>query len=369
MVLESAQDFRRAGVARYAFELIDAFVRNPRGHEFHLFLMPTFDPPASWRSCPSVRIHLCWERYNRWNLVAAGAVARNLKLDFYLSTAHTIPLFTRVPRGLMIHDLFPLSHPEWFPEGHARFYRRVLPASCRRSAVVFANSRATAADVERLLSVDPAKIVVTPLGPGEELRCSEGVADRSRLGSIGVPFDRYLLFVGTIEPRKNLSTLLRAFAKLSEPGLGLVIAGGRGWKYEADLDLIDQLCLADRVALLGYVPDHDLGELYAGAELFVYPSLLEGFGLPILEAMQAGVPVACSGTGAMPEVGGEAVRYFDPKDADQMAEVIASALDGTGDRDLWIDRGRRRAAKFDWSITADLTLDAIEAHLAGGTGH
>jgi alpha-1,3-rhamnosyl/mannosyltransferase len=371
MVLGSAPDFRRAGVARYAYGLIDALAdRCDDSHEFHVFVLPSFEVPKKWLAAHGFRIHRCWHRYSRWNLVAAGPIARSLGLDFYFSTAHTVPIMTRIPRGLMVHDLFPIRHPEWFPEGHARFSRSVLPKSCRWSSLVFANSEATRRDLENVLRVDPKKIVVTPLGRGGSLARGKK-PEREHLRALAIPFRRYLLTVGTLEPRKNLEGLLRAFAGLSGPeahGLGLVVAGGRGWMYERSLALIDELGLQSRVRELGYVPDEALPELYAGCELFVYPSFEEGFGFPIIEAMQAGAPVVCSRGGSLAEVGGSAARFFDPHDIGSIREGIQEGLNDP-DRQGWIERGFRNAERFDWAATADLTLGAIDSFLDCRSGN
>ena len=178
----------------------------------------------------------------------------------------------------------------------------------------------------------------------------------------GLP-KRYVLAVGTLEPRKNLTTLLRAFARLREgsavdPAVGLVIAGARGWLDDPIFEAVQSLGLERAVNFPGFVDDDDLPALYQGAELFVFPSLHEGFGLPLLEAMACGVPVVASNASALPEVAGGAALLVDPHDAEALAQAIARVLGDEALRARLRDAGVARAAQFSWQTAARRTLDA-----------
>jgi len=170
--------------------------------------------------------------------------------------------------------------------------------------------------------------------------------------------------LSTVEPRKNLRRLIEAFAKVAcedrFADLGLAIGGGKGWEKSDIFEMPAKLGIQDRVKFLGYVADEDLSSLFARCEAFVLPSLIEGFGIPVLEAMLGGAPVVCSRTGSLPEVGGEAVMYFDPTNVDEMASVIAARLDSKESREVTVARGLAQAEKFDWAKTAWLTVQAIE---------
>jgi glycosyltransferase involved in cell wall biosynthesis len=174
----------------------------------------------------------------------------------------------------------------------------------------------------------------------------------------------YLLSVGTIQPRKNYVRLIEAFSRIANSELGiagsqfaicnlqLVIAGGRGWMYADVFHVVERLGLQERVILPAFVADEDLPALYAGATLFVYPSLYEGFGLPVAEAMACGTPVVSSNASSLPEVGGEAALYFDPRDVDAMADAMRRALSDESLRADLRARGFAQAQKFSWEKAA-----------------
>jgi len=203
-------------------------------------------------------------------------------------------------------------------------------------------------------------IVVTPLAADERFRpqSSERVeAVREKYG-IDKP---YILFAGTIEPRKNLVTLLRAFAPLTKdfPHL-LVLAGARGWFSEPVFAEVERLGLKERVAFTEYVPEEDLPALMSGADVFVYPSLGEGFGLPPLEAMACGTPVICSNAPALPEVVGEDAITVLPTEVEAWTEAMRQVLSDADMRAKLREKGLKRAQKFSWERTAQLTLKAFE---------
>lgn len=371
MTLQTAQDFTKAGVARYTASIVEAFVgMADSGHEFHLFLLPTLDVPEHWLEARHVRIHRTWKRYNKWNLAMGGLAARRWGIDFWFSTAHTVPYFSAVKKGVMIHDLFPLRYPEMFPEDQLGFYRSMIPRSCKVSDMLFANSEDTKRDIVTMFGIDPSKIVVTPLGPGNviERRDPETVTD-AELETAGVdPPGRYLLTLSTLEPRKNLAGLIRALDILrADPAFAdvkLMVAGGKGWKYQEVFDLVEDLGMTEAVRFLGYVPDEALPVLFARCSAYVCPSITEGFGMPVLEAMLAGAPVVASNGGAIPEVAGDLARYFDPLSPPDMARAIAEELSST-DRAARVENGLERARQFTWRRCAELTLEGIERTVAG----
>jgi glycosyltransferase involved in cell wall biosynthesis len=176
------------------------------------------------------------------------------------------------------------------------------------------------------------------------------------LRRLGVPYDRYFFALGTLEPRKNLVMLFEALALLPSD-VCLAIAGGKGWKDSPIFARIEELGIAHRVAFLGYVPDADLPKLFARAEAFVFPSLYEGFGMPVLEAMLAGSPVLAADRPAMREVGGDAAQYFDPESPEDIARALHQPLDRT----QMVHRGLARAGTFTWETAATKTLDVLRS--------
>ncbi len=263
---------------------------------------------------------------------------------------------------MTVHDLAFLRFPGLFPRAWRALYRAGLAAAVRRAHVILTPSRHTAEDLLERTRARPERIHVVPLAASLE----HGAGDPERvLERLKVPRP-YVLFVGTLEPRKNLVRLVRAYRRVAADGLphALVLAGPLGWRPKA---LHRELALRGpgEVVLTGPLPPADLDALYRGADLFAYPSLYEGFGLPVLEAMARGVPTVASATSSIPEVAGDAAILVDPRSVRELARAISDVL---ADRDLaerLAFRGRARAARFSWEETARGTLRAYEAALGG----
>jgi glycosyltransferase involved in cell wall biosynthesis len=279
-----------------------------------------------------------------------------------------VPLFRKVGRYVAtIHDLIPLLWPQFVTRRH----RLVVAAACRRlrhqADLVIVPSEATKADVVHQLQMNPERIVVIPWGCDERFQPRR---DLDRFAVIQRKYHlpaRYLLFVGTLEPRKNLITLLKAYAILRAERLDhdvkLVVVGRKGWLYEEIFATVKRLALHADVLFTDFVADEDLPELYRGALLLVFPSLYEGFGLPILEAMASGIPVIASNTSSMPEVAGEAALLIDPRTPEAIAEGMAQILADDQLRKTLTQKGLARAQCFTWERVAQQTL-ALYAALA-----
>jgi glycosyltransferase involved in cell wall biosynthesis len=263
-----------------------------------------------------------------------------------------------------VMDLAFLRFPHVLTDESRRYYGQIRRAVTRADAIL-AISQSTKNDLVDLLNVPSSKITVTHLAADPACR---PVTEAARLEAVrhnyGLP-DGYLLFVGTLEPRKDLPTLLRAFASLGPAAkdICLVLAGRPGWLYEQVYDLARTLKLGDRVRFLGAVPADDLPTLYSGARLFVLPSLYEGFGMPVLEAMACGAPVVCANTSSLPEIAGDAALLVPPGDEAALAQAMATILSDGDLRRQLTQRGFARAARFSWEATARQTL-AVYAGLA-----
>jgi glycosyltransferase involved in cell wall biosynthesis len=369
MWLHGGSNARNSGLSRYAFHLIDALLAQPAPLRLEVFAPADYEPPAAWTRNPSCVIHPVRLRglLHRvfWEHAVAGSVAARLGVDIWFSAAQSIPLRGGVKRAVMIHDAIPVLFPQWHPRRTVAYYRFALGHACRNADLILANSRCTESDLVRLFHVDKTKVRVTPLGPGNNVppRDPASVAD-TELASLGIPFTRYLLSLGNLDPRKNLSGLIHAFAMLRAGGtcqdLGLVIVGGRRPNFDDSVfGEVRELGLERAVHFAGYLPDEALPAVYARAELFVFPSFYEGFGLPVLEAMRLGAPVVCSVRSSLPEVGGDAVVTFDPSDPKAIAAAIRQGLGSLEGREAWIEQGMARAATFTWRRTAELTLAAF----------
>jgi glycosyltransferase involved in cell wall biosynthesis len=268
----------------------------------------------------------------------------------------------RVPTVLTVHDLiFRL-----FPEHHKRlnywYLNAAMPLYCSRASAIIAVSEATKRDLMMLYGLDPDKITVVHEAAASHFARIPPARVEEVRARYHLP-DRYLLHVGTIEPRKNLNRLLEAVHRLREAGedIHMVVVGSKGWLFEGFFQALEELDLGDAVTLPGYVPDADLPAIYSGARLVAVPSLYEGFGLPVLEAMACGVSVVCSHASSLPEVGGDAARYFDPTDIAAMADAIMAVWRDETLREDMRRRGLARAAQFSWERTADDTLAVYTA--------
>jgi glycosyltransferase involved in cell wall biosynthesis len=291
----------------------------------------------------------------------AGAIAKE-RVDVYHSTSGSLPMGYRRPSVITVHDLAIYLHPEWFP-GKQLFSRRiVVPASVGRARKVVVPSQATKRDLQRLFAVPSEKIAVI----------HEGVARHGQTSE--PPFGLkhpYFLFLGTIEPRKNVDGLVRAYAALAErfPKLvgrtELVVAGAKGWKWErafAEAEAANRKfgSSGPKVRLVGYVDDADKDALMANALAFVFPTWYEGFGLPVLEAMSLGVPVVSSNVSSIPEVVGRAGLLIDPGREPELVLAMKHLLEDPAKRQELGRRAIERSTEFRWEKTAGETLEVYE---------
>ncbi len=306
-------------------------------------------PPAAWAppvdiaQLPLTTLGLfeAWHKL-RWPPVerATGPV------DVVHGTIIAVPA-SRAPLVLTVNDLSFLAYPEHFTRRGTRFFRRALELARREPRLVTCPSQATI-DECREAGFDPGRLRLVPLGVRATPVSEADVEEARRRHRLERP---YVLFCGTVEPRKNLRRVVEAFRRADREGLDLVLAGPQGWNEDVG-HLLDGL--GDRAHALGFVPGDQLGHLYAGATAVVYPSLREGFGLPVLEAMAQGAPVVTSLGTATEEVGGDAAVLVDPHDVDAIADAIDRIVDQPDLAERLAVAGRARAATYTWDRTAEL---------------
>jgi glycosyltransferase involved in cell wall biosynthesis len=281
-----------------------------------------------------------------------------------------IPLFFKAGKCVVtIHDVIPLVLPWAFPPRHRWVLAMTLPRLRKQAEMVIVPSAAAAEDVVRYLQVERERITIIPMGCDTRF---QPVGEAAQAAMVQRRYNlprHYILFVGTLEPRKNVQTLLRAFAQVlaetPRDDLRLVIAGGAGWGVEDYLATVDMLKLHDQVHFVGFVEDNHLPDLYRGALMFVYPSLYEGFGLPILEAMACGTPVITSNRTSLPEVAGDAAVLIDPTRPEALAEAMTSILSDGELRQTLRAKGLARAHAFTWNTVAERTV-AVYRAVGGG---
>ncbi len=294
-----------------------------------------------------------------WTACALPRLARRLRADV-VHLQYIAPLRLPCPYVCTVHDITFRLFPQWFDFKDRLLMNWLMPRSMRRAARVTVPSECTAHDIMTAYHIGRDKLAVIPYAAPPEFSVppDEDAIGRTR-ARYGLNSD-YFLFVGTLQPRKNLPRLLQAFARAKTGPVELVIAGKQGWRQPRLEDMIADLGLTRRVRLLGYVPDDDLPPLYAGALALLFPTLYEGFGLPVLEAMACGTPVLTSSVSALPEVAGTAALLVDPLSPADIARQIARLASDAELRRFLAEAGRQRAARFSWVQTASETVNAYQ---------
>jgi glycosyltransferase involved in cell wall biosynthesis len=338
----------RAGEFRYASALLGAL--HARGDLDLHELWPGRRVPSSLPA----RIALQAAVQGLWYPVAVPRAARRERLDLVHHPRYAVSPEPglRVPVVVTMHDVLVLSAPELFSPAIRANFRALAGPLARRAAVVLTGSKASARDIAEHLRVPEERIVVTPYGV--EPRFRPDPASPELLARLGI--DRpYVACVGTLEPRKNLVTALRAFARVSGD-VALVVVGGRGWRNEAFEE--ELRAVRGNVVLTGFLSDEELVGVLAAARCFLYPSLHEGFGFPPLEAMACGTPVVTSATSSLPEVVGDAGLLVDPRDTDAVAAAVERVLGDDALHAALRRSGLDRAASYTWERCAAATVDA-----------
>lgn len=368
-LLHAGADYRAAGVSTYAYQLLRHLPAGGSPHHF-LALHGTDAPPlqgvcsltSPWPTDrPLIRIP--------WEQCAAPLQLRARDVDVVHGTVNVLSLACRRPGVVTVHDLSFLRVPDRFARAQATYLRVAVAASVRRARKVIAVSESTRRDLIEILRVPDEKIVVVYSGVTEDFGPLPGTvveAFRQRC------FDHrpFLLHVGTLEPRKNLDLLIRAFAALRATlGLPHVLAlvGARGWMYESLFRLVQELKVSDDVRFVDYVPPVELPLWYNAADLFVYPSAYEGFGLPVLEAMACGTPTITSASSALRELARDACLTVAPGSEETLQVAISRALTDQELRSRLRQAGLARAGHFSWQTTARETIRVYEQAAEAGS--
>ena len=381
----------RVGTGQYAFELLKQFAKDlPAGkagkkHQFLIFLkdQPLYD-------LPSETINFKYKVFGPKKFWTQFALP--IKLTFGLpggkagskpnvlfSTAHYLPRFCPVPTVVTIHDLSFLHYPEMFRKSDLYQLKIGSQYSINHATHIIAVSQTTKDDIVKNYQVDSAKITVTYEGYDQSRFKPQSESDINRMKKKYQIDGDYIIFVGTLQPRKNLERLIEAFASIvhssqlivngekktvnREPltdNLSLVIAGKKGWLYDSIFAKVKELNLSQRVIFTGYVPDEDIPVLISGAKAYVLPSLWEGFGIPVIEAQACGVPVIVSNASSLPEIVKDSGILVDPKSVKSIADGIKKVLTNDRTRSDLVKKGFTNIKRFSWQNCAKQTLEVLE---------
>ncbi|HML20488.1 MAG TPA: glycosyltransferase family 1 protein [Aggregatilinea sp.] len=352
----------RAGLGRYARSLTDALLQEmPNAPTLFYNRTPQAHIPDQWTHVPQRSIRMAYKPWRMmvWQGQLTHASFQRLVpgVQVFHATEHLLMPLGDVPTVMTVHDLIY----KLFPQHHKRlnyyFLNAAMPLFVKRANAIITVSQATKNDLMRYYGTPDQKITVVHEAASPNFR----VVSPGEVARVRQKYDlpaQYMLVVGTVEPRKNLSRLVEVLARLRRdfPDLQLVVVGAKGWLYEDFFKRIQELNLTDAVNVLGYVPDEDLPGVFRAAVVYVMASVYEGAGLPVLEAMACGVPVASSRESSLPELGADVPHYFNPHDVNNMTEVLGIVLSDARLRAEMAAAGPERAARFSWKRAAVETL-------------
>ena len=365
------------GIGRYGVNLARAMAPQ-LGPDEHLVLLRDPTQPSPWdlTALAGERVRVVDLPCTPFALRQQWAVPRllaRLRADLYHSPYYLMPYRVGRPTVLTVHDLIPLLLPRQSTWQARLLFRSALSLALRASHRVIAVSGSTAQDLQQYFRVPAERVSVIPEAPDPAFYPRSPAEVEAVRQKYGLP-ESFVLYVGSNKPHKNLLRLIEAWSHLtfhvsrftfSVSRFTLIIAGAWDPRYPEPRLLAERLGLRN-VRWLGPVPEADLPALYSAATLFVFPSLYEGFGLPLLEAMACGVPVVCSNTSSLPEVAGDAALLADPTDAPSLAAAIAGLLEDEAQREEMREKGLQQAARFSWDRTAAMTLEMYREVAGGG---
>lgn len=358
---------KKVGVSEFAYELLLQFaLRKSESQQYRVYLKqkPLIGMPPESKN-------FRYTTFGPGKLWTQFALPLNLFLkrnrpNVFFTPSHYAPRFSPVPTVISIMDVSYLLFPELFRKSDLYQLQRWTKYSVEKSKKVITISNSSKNDIIKAYNLSPGRVSVVYPGIKRFDDLTPHIYSMSELQTQYGLSDKYLLFVGTLQPRKNISRLIEAFARLLKETNAkdvnqLVIVGKKGWLYEEILAAPKKFGIEQEVKFLDFVPDKDLPLLYKNALCFVCPSLYEGFGLPILEAMRYGCPVITSNVSSLPEAGGDACLYVDPTDVNDITEKIKKVLKDKKLREKMIERGREQVKKFSWEKAAKETLEILES--------
>lgn len=348
----------KVGIGEYAYELLRQFQKiNTQRIKFEVYLKtsprPEMPPPTSNFRYKIVTPRKMWTQFALPISLFLGK-----KPDVFFTPSHYAPRFSPVPTVISVMDLSFIRFPELFAKKDLYQLKNWTAYSVKNAKKVLTISEFSKNDIinEYKIAKNDVEVTYPGIKANLDLKRKENMNDLSKKFGIN---KEYILFVGTLQPRKNIEKLIEAFSKLDKDIL-LIIVGKKGWLYEDILKAPEKYGVLEEVKFLDFVEDNELPLLYKNALCFVLPSLYEGFGLPVLEAMKNGCPVITSNVSSLPEAGGDAAMYFNPEDSDDIAKAIKKVVEDKTLREEMVKKGFVQVKKFSWEKTATQTLRVLE---------
>ncbi len=369
-LLSGGATYRTAGISRVIYELLGRLREVPANLAYLVFA-PSEGENRALLERARLRHRLTRLPTERpvvrivWEQLVLPLALREGRTDLLHAMAFVSPLAWSGPTVVTVYDLSFLRFPRLFNRGNRLYLRAMTPLSLRRATRVIAISQHARREAIDLCGLDPGRVVAIPLAAHERLRPAPAAAIARFRSAKHLP-ERFILYLGTLEPRKNVETLVRAFSKLRATGVSthaLVLAGAHGWQYDPIFDLVRELGVEEWVRFPGFVSEKEQALWYSAADIFAFPSLYEGFGLPPLESMACGTPVVASNSSSLPEVVGRAGLLVEPMDVDGLADALARLVVDRSLRAHLSDAGLARAAEFSWRRTAEQTVRVYEQAL------
>jgi len=348
----------RVGSGEYGYQIINSLHKINKNNNYFIYLPtnPSTDLPGSssnWR-------YVVFSARKMWTLIG---LSRKLKkdeynLDVFFSPTHYLPISNK-KSVISILDVSYLHYPELFKKRDLYQLKIWGKYSINSAKKILTISMASKNDIINEYGVASEKIEVVYPGV-KEIPKNMKHKDMDELNGRFNINKEYILFVGTLQPRKNITKLIEAYSKL-DTNVGLVVVGKKGWQYDEILDAPNKFEVKDRVIFIHDATDEELPSLYKNAKFFILPSLYEGFGLPVLEAMQYGCPIITSNVSSLPEAGGDAALYIDPENVEDIKDKMQKLLDDEKLRTELIEKGHKHVKKFSWEKSAKQTIEILES--------
>lgn len=349
----------RVGSGQYAFQMLQEFSKSKK-HNFVVYLKenPNSDLP---KESDSFKYKVFGPKKLWTQFALPLKLTFRPKIDIFFSLGHYGPRFSKIPYAITIFDLSYLHFPKLFNKDDLFQLVNWSKYSMAKSKHIFAISNSTKSDIIKNYKMDKSKITVTYMGYNQNLFKLQSKSTVENVRSKYKIVGDFIIFVGTLQPRKNIERLIEAFAQLKSDSLKLVIVGKKGWIYDQILNKAKELKIERNVIFTGFVPELDLPPLISGAKAYVLPSLWEGFGIPVIEAQACGTPVVVSNTSSLPEIVGDSGVLVDPQSTKSIGEGIEKILKNPTFASELSEKGTKNAQRFSWSKCAEQTLAVLES--------